>query len=238
MISTISIDDEPLALQLIREYISKTPFLELKGEYTNPMVAIDHIAREQVELLFLDIEMPDLTGLEFVKAIRTNPKVIFTTAFTQYAIEGFRLDAIDYLLKPFGYDEFLRAAEKARNLISLEKMAQDQVQVNQEYLFLRSEFKVRRINFNDILYIEGMRDYVKVYTLSEKNPILSLVSLRSLISILPNDSFMRVHRSYIVNLEKVNTIERARIVFGEKYIPVSEQYKEDFQKFVDRNFLK
>jgi DNA-binding LytR/AlgR family response regulator len=237
MIKTIAIDDEPLALQLITGYIAKTPFLELKGTFSNPMEAMEYLSGETVDLIFLDIQMPDLTGLEFIKTLQNRPKIILATAFANYALEGFKLEVVDYLLKPFNYQEFLISVRKARNLIELERKAINKVDANEEFLFLKSEYKIRRINFNDIKYIEGLKDYVKVYTILEDKPILSLNTLKALESKLPQDKFMRIHRSFIVNLEKIHTIERSRIVFGKVYIPVSEQYKEKFQKFLDKNFL-
>jgi DNA-binding LytR/AlgR family response regulator len=161
----------------------------------------------------------------------------FTTAYEKYALEGFRLDVVDYLLKPFSYEEFFKAAQKALRLIRLEQNSQNQVDANNEFLFLKSEYKIRRINFNDILYIEGLKDYVKVYTRNDPKPILSLTSLKTLESKLPEKIFMRVHRSFIVNLEKIDTIERSRIIFGKVYIPVSDQYKDKFQEFLNKNFL-
>jgi len=237
MIQTIAIDDEPLALQLINGYIQKTPFLELAASFDNPMDAMEYLDKQSVDLIFLDIHMPDLTGIEFTRILEERPKIIFTTAYEKYALEGFKLEAVDYLLKPFGYEEFLKAARKAEKLIGLEKTANDEVSANNEFLFLKSEYKIRRINFNDIKYIEGLKDYVKVYLQHEDKPILSLNSLKSLEAKLPESKFMRVHRSFIVNLEKIDTIERSRIVFGKVYIPVSEQYKNKFQEFLDKNFL-
>lgn len=237
MIKTIAIDDEPLALQLINGYIQKTPFLELVASFDNPIDAMEYLDKNSVDLIFLDIHMPDLTGIEFTRILQERPKIIFTTAYEKYALEGFKLEAVDYLLKPFGYEEFLKAARKAEKLINLEKSAQEEVSVNNEFLFLKSEYKIRRINFNDIKYIEGLKDYVKVYLQHEDKPILSLNSLKSLEAKLPETKFMRVHRSFIVNLEKIDTIERSRIVFGKVYIPVSEQYKNKFQEFLDKNFL-
>jgi two-component system response regulator LytT len=237
MINTIAIDDEPLALQLVAGYIEKTPGLNLVGKFDNPLDAMDYMASESVELIFVDIQMPDLTGIEFTRAITRGPKVIFTTAYEKYALEGFRLDVVDYLLKPFSYDEFLKAVQKALRLIKLENTTMNQVEANNEFLFLKSEYKIRRINFNDILYIEGLKDYVKVYTKIEPKPILSLTSLKLLESKLPEATFMRIHRSFIVNLEKIDTIERSRIVFGKVYIPISDQYKDKFQEFLNRNFL-
>ncbi len=237
MIRTLAIDDEPLALQLVEGYISKTPFLELIASFDNPLDAMDFLNNETVDLIFLDIHMPDLSGIEFTRILKNQPKIIFTTAYEKYALEGFKLDAVDYLLKPFNYEEFLTAAKKAQKLIGLENVAKHKIEANNEFLFLKSEYKIRRINFNDIKYIEGLKDYVKVYLQNEPKPVLSLNTLKSLESKLPSAKFMRVHRSFIVNLEKIDTIERSRIVFGKTYIPVSEQYKEKFQEYLDRNFL-
>ncbi len=236
-INSIAIDDEPLALQLLSGYITKTPFLELKGAFDNPLDAIEYMTREDVSLIFLDIQMPDLTGIEFTRSMQEGPKIIFTTAYEKYALEGFKLDVVDYLLKPYSYEEFLKAAQKARKIIDLENQAMTQIEANNEFLFLKSEYKIRRINFHDILYIEGLKDYIKVYVRDESKPILSLNSLKTLETKLPSKKFMRVHRSFIVNLEKIDTIERSRIVFGKIYIPVSDQYKEKFQQFLDKNFL-
>jgi two-component system, LytTR family, response regulator LytT len=237
MISTIAIDDEPLALQLVTGYIEKTPGLKLAGKFDNPLDAVEFMAREKVDLVFVDIQMPDLSGIEFTRSMVRGPRVVFTTAYEKYALEGFRLDVVDYLLKPFSYEEFFRAVQKVQNLIKLEGGALNQVESNSEFLFLKSDYKIKRINFNDILYIEGLKDYVKVYTQNDLKPVLSLTSLKTLETKLPESKFMRVHRSFIVNLDKIATIERSRIVFGKAYIPVSEQYKDKFQEYLNKNFL-
>lgn len=237
MIKVIAIDDEPLALQLVTGYIGKTPGLKLLGGFDNPLDAIDFLSRETVDLIFLDIRMPDLTGLEFTRSLLQGPRIIFTTAYEKYALDGFRLDAVDYLLKPFSYEEFLKAVQKAQKLIKLEKGVSDQVETNNEFLFLKSDYKIKRINFNEILYIEGLKDYVKVFTQNSARPFLSLTTMKHLESKLPESRFMRVHRSFIVNLEKIDTIERSRIVFGKTYIPVSDQYKDKFQEYLNKNFL-
>jgi two-component system, LytTR family, response regulator LytT len=237
MINAIAVDDEPLALQLVASYIEKTPGLILSGKFDNPLDAMDFLSREVVDLIFIDIQMPDLSGLEFTRLLARGPKVIFTTAYDKYAIEGFKLDVVDYLLKPFSYEEFLKAVQKVRKLIKLEKGVPDQIDSNNEFLFLKSDYKIKRINFNNILYIEGLKDYVKVYTQSSPKPVMSLTTMKLLESKLPESKFMRVHRSFIVNLEKIDTIERSRIIFGKTYIPVSDQYKEKFQEFLDKNFL-
>jgi DNA-binding LytR/AlgR family response regulator len=234
---TIAIDDEPLALKLVSDYIQKTPFLELAGVFDNPLDAIDFLSNHEVELIFVDIQMPDLTGIEFTRSLEGNRKVVFTTAYEKYALEGFKLNAVDYLLKPFGYEEFLRSAGKALKIIELEANSTPTIEANNQFLFLKSEYKIRRINFNDILFIEGLKDYIKVYTTGEDKPLLSLNSIKSLEQKLPEEKFMRVHRSFIVNLDKIETIERSRIIFGKTYIPVSDQYKAKFQEFLDKNFL-
>ena len=237
MIRTIALDDEPLALKLVVDYIRKTPFLELVGQFDNPLDAIDFLGEEPVDLIILDIQMPDLSGIEFTRTLQEDTKVIFTTAFEKYAVEGFRVNAVDYLLKPFSYQEFLTAVQKARKLIDLEKTALSTIEVSSQFLFVKSEYKIRRINFDDILYVEGLKDYIKVYLASEPKPILSLNSMKSMEQKLPSDKFMRVHRSFIVNLSRVSMIERGRIIFGKVYIPVSDNYKNKFQEFVDRNFI-
>jgi DNA-binding LytR/AlgR family response regulator len=237
MIQTIAIDDEPLALKLITGYIKRTSFLQLVGSFDNPLSAMEFIEQNPVDLIFLDIQMPDLMGTDFVRMLNNGPKVVFATAFEKFALEGFKLEAIDYLLKPFGYDEFLLSAQKAKKIMELENTKAPHVEANEQFLFIKSEYKIRRINFSDIVYIEGMKDYVKIFLKNETQPILSINSLKLLESKLPSNRFMRIHRSFIVNLDRVETIERFRIVFGKVYIPVSDQYKEAFQKYLDENFI-
>jgi len=236
-LKTIAIDDEPLALKLVSDYISKTPFLELIGTFDNPLDAIDFLSNQMADLIFVDIQMPDLSGIEFTRSLENAPKIVFTTAYEKYALEGFKLNAIDYLLKPFSYEEFLKAAAKARKQAELEANSLPTAEINNQFLFLKSEYKIRRINFDDILYIEGLKDYIKVYTMGDEKPVLSLNSIKSLEQKLPEEKFMRVHRSFIVNLDRIETIERSRIIFGKTYIPVSDQYKDKFQEYLDKNFL-
>jgi DNA-binding LytR/AlgR family response regulator len=237
MITAVAIDDEPLALQLIVDYIHKTPDLSLLGQFENPLEAAQYISNNQVDIVFTDIQMPGLTGIEFTRSMIDGPVVIFTTAFEKYAIDGFKLDIADYLLKPFTYEEFLISVHKAERMIRSIRKSADEDLTNNEFLFLKSEYKIKRINFRNILYIEGLKEYVKVYTIHSDKPILSLSSLKILETKLPAEKFMRVHRSFIVNLEKIDTIDRSRIIFGKKYIPIGDQYKEKFQVFLDRNFL-
>jgi DNA-binding LytR/AlgR family response regulator len=237
MITVIAIDDEPLALQLIVDYIQKTPDLMLVGQFENPLEAAQYISKNPIDIVFTDIQMPGLSGIQFTRSMVNGPVVIFTTAFDKYAIDGFKLDIADYLLKPFTYEEFLTSVHKAERMIRSITKPADEVLSNKDFLFLKSDYKIKRINFQNILYIEGLKEYVKVYTMHSDKPILSLSSLKILEIKLPADKFMRVHRSFIVNLEKIETIDRSRIVFGKKYIPIGDQYKEKFQEFLDKNFL-
>jgi len=237
MINVIAIDDEPLALQLIADYIQMTPDLILAGQFENPLEAARFVGKNNIDIVFTDIQMPGLNGIEFTRSVVKGPVVIFTTAFEKYAIEGFKLDVADYLLKPFTYNEFLAAVRKAERMIKSVRKLADEVLSNNEFLFLKSDYKIKRINFLNIIYIEGLKEYVRVYTTDSDKPVMSLSSLKILEKRLPADKFMRVHRSFIVNLEKIDTIDRSRIVFGKKFIPVGDQYKDKFQEFLNRNFL-
>ncbi len=237
MISVIAIDDEPLALQLVADYIQKTPDLILAGQFENPLEAARFVSNNHVDIVFTDIRMPGLNGIEFTRSMVNGPVVVFTTAFEKYALEGFKLDVADYLLKPFTYEEFLTAVHKAERMLRSVTKPSDEILSDNEFLFLKSDYKIKRINLRDILYIEGLKEYVKVYVTNSEKPVLSLTSLKNLESRLPAGRFMRVHRSFIVNLEKIDTIDRSRIVFGKKYIPVGDQYKDRFQEFLSRNFL-
>jgi DNA-binding LytR/AlgR family response regulator len=237
LLNTIAIDDEPLALKLVTGYILRTPLLTFCGGFDSTAAALDYMKNSRVDLIFLDIRMPDMKGTDFARSLGGGAKIIFTTAYEKYALEGFKLDAVDYLLKPFEYQEFLNAATKAQRLIGLEQKTDSTLEANDQFLFLKSDYKIRRINFDDILYIEGLKDYVKVFLRGESKPVLSISSLKNLQDKLPSRKFMRVHRSFIVNLDRIETIERSRIVFGKVYIPVSEQYKERFQEYLDNYFL-
>jgi two-component system LytT family response regulator len=233
-----AVDDEPLALKQMRSYIEQTPFLELLGGFKSAFAALEKINELQPDLLFVDINMPGLTGLEFIRSLSRPCMVIFTTAYEQYALEGFRVDAVDYLLKPIGYPDFLKAANKALKLHEVGAKPRPENQPGgDDGLFVKADYRVVRIRFNEIKYIESMREYVRIH-LTENAPVMTLLSMKSLEEKLPPRQFMRVHRSYIVNLNKINVIERNRIKFDkEVYIPVGEQYKEAFQQYVEKNFL-
>jgi len=236
MIKCIAIDDEPLALRQITNYIDKTPFLELNDSFENPIEAISYLQDNRIDLLFVDINMPDLNGLDLVKSLINPPKIIFTTAYSEYALEGFKVDALDYLLKPIDYATFLKASTKAKEWFDLQNSKPEQINSDDDFLFIKSEYKIVRVKLNDIKYIEGMREYVRIHLTNEK-PIMTLLSMKAVEQQLASTTFMRVHRSYIVNLNKITTIERNRIVFDKVYIPVSEQYKKKFHQFIDNNFL-
>jgi len=195
------------------------------------------ISSNPVDLMFVDISMPDLNGLDFVRSLERPPKVVFVTAYGEHALDGFRVDALDYLLKPVGYSDFLKSANKVKSWFEVQPHKPDEINSNKEFLFIKSDYKILRINFDDIKYIEGMNEYIRIHLTGAK-PVMPLLSMKAIEELLPKDRFMRVHRSFIVSLAKITVIERSRIVFdGDVYIPVSEQYKEKFQKFIDENFL-
>ena len=237
MIRCIVIDDEPLALKQIESYIQKVPFLEKVAALESALFASDVLKNEQIDLMFVDINMPDLNGMDFVKTLVNPPKVIFTTAYAEYALDGFKVDAVDYLLKPICFTDFLKSANKAKAWFETHQSGTVQVRNDEEFLFIKSDYRIVRINFQEISYIEAMNEYVKIHLAGSK-PIMSLISMKLLEQELPAERFMRVHRSFIVNLSKITVIERNRIVFdGKVYIPVSDQYKEKFQDYVNKNFV-
>ena len=232
----IAIDDEPLALKQMCSYVEKTPFLELTAACKDGFEAMEKIRKFNPDLLFADINMPGLSGLELVRSLERPPLVVFTTAYSEYALEGFRADAIDYLLKPISYPDFLKAANKALKMCDVKQQSGETLTGNDEGLFVKSDYRIVRIRFNEIKYIEGMREYVCIHTTDDK--IMTLLSMKALEEKLPPHQFMRIHRSFIVNLSKINVIERNRIVFDKDvYVPVSEQYREAFQEWVDKIFL-
>ncbi len=235
-IKCLVVDDEPLALDLIESYVNRTPFLELAGRCASAFEAMEQLNTQAIDLIFLDIQMPDLSGIEFSRTLVDGPRVIFTTAFEEYALEGFKVDAVDYLLKPFNYEEFLRAATKAKSYIQMKAGAAETAEKS-PFLYVKSEYKLIKINLNEVLYFEGLKDYVKIHLTSQPKPILTLMSLKALEEKLPAEAFMRVHRSYIVNLEKIESVERSRIIIGDFAVVVSEQYREKFQAYLSSKYL-
>ena len=223
------IDDEPLALGLIESYVKKTDFLKLEGSYASAVEAMSQLTKHPVDLLFLDIQMPELSGMEFSRMLPSTTRIVFTTAFEQYALDGYRVNALDYLLKPISYTSFVEAVRKALQWFELMHRQFDE----RESIFVKSDYKLVQIELRNILYIEGLKDYIKIYEEGAAKPILSLMSMKSMEEQLPASRFMRVHRSYIVQKDKIRVIDRGRIVFGKTYIPVSDSYKQAFQDFLD-----
>lgn len=238
-ITCVIVDDEPMALNLVESYVEKTPFLVLKQKCSSAIEAMEFIKNKPVDLLFLDIQMPDLTGIEFSKMLPKDTRVIFTTAFDQYALEGFKVEALDYLLKPFDYAEFLGAANKAHAWFELVNDQQEQkLSKKKEFLFVKSEYKQLRIKLADVLYFEGLKDYIKIWLKDQPKPILTLMSLKSLEEDLPKSQFMRVHRSFIVSLANIEVIERSQIIINQQRITISEHYKSNFFNYINSNSFK
>jgi len=236
-IKCLAIDDEPLALKQIGAYIKKTPFLELVALCKSALDALELMTTIKIDLVFVDINMPDLSGMDFVKSIIEKPGIIFTTAYSEYAVEGFKVEAIDYLLKPIGYEDFLKSAIKAKASFESKEHNFTAVKSNVDHLFVKSDYKILRIELSEIKFIESMHEYVRIHLANEK-PVMTLISLKAIEEQLPKERFMRVHRSFIVNKEKIKVIERNRIIFDNNiYIPVSDQYKSAFQDFINKNFL-
>lgn len=227
------VDDEPLALNLLESYVNKTPFLTLAGKYSSAVQAMKELPGKQIDLLFLDIQMPELNGLKFSKMVNSHTRIVFTTAFGQYAIDGYKVNALDYLLKPISYVDFLQAANKAVQWFELLQQPKEEI----DSIFVKSEYKLVQIELKNILYVEGLKDYIKIYEEGNSKPILSLMSMKAMEEMLPASRFMRVHRSYIVQKDKIRIIDRGRIVFGKNYIPVSDSYKQTFQEFLDKRTL-
>lgn len=229
----VIIDDEPLALDLLESYVRKTPFLELAGKYSSAVQAMKELAGHPADLIFLDIQMPELNGLEFSKMLPPDTRIVFTTAFDQYALDGYKVNALDYLLKPISYVDFLHAADKA--LHWFERMQSSPRKEEEiDSIFVKSEYKLVQIELRNVLYVEGLKDYIKIYEEDNPKPVLSLMSMKAMEDLLPASQFMRVHRSYIVRKDKIRVIDRGRIVFGKTYIPISDSYKQAFQEYLDK----
>lgn len=240
------IDDEPLAIGLLESYVKRTPFLELCGSYSSAVQAIKLLPEQPIDLLFLDIQMPELNGLEFSRLVPESTRIVFTTAFGQYALDGYRVNALDYLLKPISYTDFIEAANKALKWFELQRKVDLPAEtgatainesVHDKYIYVKSDYKLMQIDLEKILYIEGLKDYIKIHLEGESKPILSLVSLRTMEEKLPSTRFLRIHRSFIVQKSKIKLIDKGRIVFGKEYIPISESYKQELQNYVNEHTI-
>jgi Response regulator of the LytR/AlgR family len=231
----IAIDDEPFALQQMRSYIEKTPFLIGQAFCSNAQEALEKIHENPVDLIFVDINMPEITGVEFAKSLNPEKMIVFTTAYSEYALEGFQVNAVDYLLKPISYADFLKSANKAKYLFDL-KSQQESLQESEDSIFVKSEYRSIRVRFDNIRYIEGMREYVRIH-LSNGKPIMTLLSMKVLEEKLPSNQFMRIHRSFIINRNKIDAIEKNRVILENgKYIPIGGLYKDTFQQYLDKRF--
>ncbi len=231
MLNCIIIDDEPLAIDLLKDYVSKTQFLELLESFTNPIEAMHFVNDNDVDLILLDIQMPELTGIQFMKIMQNKNNFILTTAYDKFALEGYEYDVIDFLLKPITFERFMVAANKAKDrLVNLSDSINKESQEPKDYIFVKSEYKIQKVDLSDILYLEGMGDYINVQRSSGK--LLTLENIKSFHERLPSSRFLRVHKSYIISLEKIDFIERNRVKIGDKLIPISNTYQKDFWKRV------
>ncbi len=232
MIRCLAIDDEPLALQQIATYINKVPYLELAAQCQSAVEARQFLERDSVDAIFCDINMPDLNGMDFVKSLVAPPLIVFTTAYAEYAIEGFKVAAVDYLLKPFGMQDFLRAANRIR-----ERLSPNLEGLDSSTIFLKTDYRVVKVNMADIRYVEAMSEYLKVYVEGDAKPIITLLSMKKMEGRLP-DNFMRIHRSYIINLDKIQEVNKNRVIMdSDTYLPIGDLYKETFQQYIDTHFL-
>ncbi|MFC0517355.1 LytR/AlgR family response regulator transcription factor [Mucilaginibacter angelicae] len=240
MIRCLVVDDEPLALHILEDYISKMPFLQLVKATTNPIEALTMVQAAEADLVFLDVQMPELTGIQFLKIANGKAKVILTTAYPQYALEGYELDVVDYLLKPIAFDRFFKSVQKAQGIIQ-PVVAKPQVVVQAEpvqqddfstdFIFVKTEHKIQKVYLHDILFIEGLKDYISIFTSAER--IITLQGMKKMEDALPEKHFVRVHKSYIVALNKIDSIERSRIQIGDKIIPVGDTYRDEFFRMIE-----
>lgn len=225
-INCVVVDDEPAALNLVKSYVEKTAFLTLQGAFTDSIKALEFIKQNQPKLVFLDINMPDLNGIDLSKLIPKETRVIFTTAYDQYAVESYKLDALYYLLKPFSYAEFLEAANKAEALTQAPAASS----AERAFIFVKADYKLHQIWLDEIMFVENLKDYVRFW-LKDGRKLMSLMSMKSLDEMLP-ENFMRTHRSYIVNLDFIEMVERNRIIIKREYIPVADAYQEVFKDYL------
>lgn len=238
ILNCIAIDDEPPALDLLCRFIAQTPFLNTLGSFSNAIEGLRFISENEVDLIFLDIQMPDLSGIELARIlsgrnIPHSPSIIFTTAFDQFALEGYKLDVVDYLLKPFGYNDFLRGANKALNMSRPKTIGVEANPKEEDFIYLKVEFQTVKVACSGITYVEGFKDYAKIHLEGSEKSTLSLITLKSLEEKLPKGKFMRIHRSFIVSLEKITSLTKNAVYIGSKMFPVSDQYKDEFARFLD-----
>lgn len=243
MIKCIIVDDEPLAVAQLEKYVERVPFLENVGSCSSAAEAMDLLSAGNIDVMFVDINMPDINGVQLVRSLSHPPLVVFTTAYSEYAIDGFKLDAVDYLLKPIGFDDFLKAANKVNRYFAMsaasQPMSTEQSEgICRDCLYVKSDYRMLRIPVDSIKYIESMSEYVRIFVEDNPKPIVSLLSMKKIEESLPSADFMRVHRSYLINLNKVKEVSKMRIVYdGGVYVPIGEMYKEQFFDYIDKRFV-
>jgi DNA-binding LytR/AlgR family response regulator len=223
------VDDEPLARDLLEDNIRQVPFLDLAGVCSNALEALDIIHREKIDLIFLDIQMPGLNGIQFLQTLKQPALVVFITAYEKFAIEGYNLDVVDYLLKPVAFDRFLKAANKAQELFSLRSKP-----VSPEFIFVHADYNLVKISFNDVIYVEGLKDYVKIHLSTSQRPVITRMSMKSLEELLPFKKFMRIHKSFILSIEKIISIRKGRVKIAAAELPISDSYAERFYQLIGK----
>lgn len=231
MLNCLIIDDEPLALQLLEDFVNKTPYLKLAGKFEEPLQSLSILESEKIDLLFLDIRMPDISGIDFYRSLVKKPQVIFTTAYSEFAINGFELKAMDYLMKPISFEKFITACNRVKDFIEIK----NQKDKGKEFFFINVSHKMHKIFYDDILYLEGYKDYTKVHLISSPNPLLILHNLKYFEDMLDKTQFIRIHRSYIVSLRKINTASRKSVTINNNSLPVSDNYRDSFFLLIEQH---
>jgi DNA-binding LytR/AlgR family response regulator len=231
MLNCLLIDDEPLALQILGDFVNKTPYLKLVGKFEDPLQSLSLFESQKIDLLFLDIKMPDISGIDFYRSLVNKPEVIFTTAYSEYAIDGFELKAMDYLMKPISFEKFITACNRVKDFIEIK----NQKDKGKEFFFINVSHKMHKIFYDDILYLEGYKDYTKVHLISSPNPLLILHNLKYFEDLLDKKQFIRIHRSYMVSLRKINTASRKSVTINNNSLPVSDNYRDSFFSLIEQH---
>jgi len=231
-ITCIVIDDELPAIQQMETYISRVPFLKRLGSFKNAIEPMGFLKENSVDVIFLDIEMEDFTGLQFINSLKVKPHIILTTAYDRYAVDAFSLSVTDYLLKPISFERFMQAIDKLHEIFAPQKTEKICEAYKKDYAFFKTEYRLQRIDFKDILFVEGMKEYLRIHTTSER--VMTLMTFGEMLKLLPAEKFYRVHKSFIVSIDKIDSIERSRIIIGEEYIPISDTYKDAFFEAINR----
>ena len=231
MLNCLLIDDEPLALQILGDFVNKTPYLKLVGKFEDPLQSLSLFESQKIDLLFLDIKMPDISGIDFYRSLVNKPEVIFTTAYSEYAIDGFELKAMDYLVKPISFEKFITACNRVKDFIEIK----NQKDKGKEFFFINVSHKMYKIFYDDILYLEGYKDYTKVHLINSPNPLLILHNLKYFEDLLDKKQFIRIHRSYMVSLRKINTASRKSVTINNNSLPVSDNYRDSFFSLIEQH---